>query len=214
MSRRLTPPPDPAVPHSFVFYMVDNLLTRSKSELIDIIKDLQKKIQENKDYVNWRKRLSRGTTGENAEIYIADLLNGKPSIKEAAHDMTVRGGMRLEVKGSVVNIFRNQGSINDGRRWTWHNFLGSGGAKTYHSLILVGEADKESLTTYKDKDAPYVIFDVPFKWACAVAKEKKSARFAFHLQARRSAAKGTHSRAIWQFEVTREQLVSKYRERE
>ena len=187
--------------------MADNLTSLSKPELIGLVEELECK-------VSWLKKLIRNSTGQHAEVYVTELLNGVPSIKNDAHDITVRGGMRLEVKGSAVNTFRNKGSTNDGRRWTWHNFLGVGGAKTYHSLILVGEADKKSLTTYEDKDAPYVIFDVPFKWACAVAKEKKSARFSFHLQARRSAAKGARSREIWQFEVTREQLVSRYRERE
>ena len=184
--------------------MADNLSSLSKPDLIRLVKDLQVTVR-------WLKRLIRSSTGENAELYIVELLNGSPSIKEAAHDLTVRGGKRVEVKGSDLNTFRNKGSINDYRRWTWHNFLGSGGAKVYHRLILVGEPDKKSSMTYKDKDAPYVIFDVPFKWAYDVAKEKKSARFAFHLQGRSSSAKGARSREIWQFEVTREELVSRYK---
>ena len=159
----------------------------------------------------WLKSLIRNSTGQNAELYIVELLNGMPSTKNDGHDVTVRGGKRLEVKGADINIFRNKGSINDGRRWTWHNFLGVGGAKTYDNLILVGEIDKNYIKDYKDKKSEFVIFDIPFEWAKDFASRKKTKIFTLHLQTKITGSRGIHLREIWQFEVTREALISKYK---
>jgi hypothetical protein len=194
---------------SFVFCMADNLPSLSKPELIVLVKDLREENGRLERKVSWLKRLIRNSTGENAELSIAELLNAMHSEKNDAHDMTVRDGKLLEVKGSLCNHFNVK--KGDYWRWTWHNFLGSGGNKTYDRLILVGEADKKYIETYRDKKAPFVIFDVPFKWASDVAREKKTVKFAFHLQTKLSGAKSARCREIWKFEVTREELISRYK---
>ena len=189
--------------------MADNLSSLSKPELIDLVEDLQKTNGVLERKVIWLKTLTRNSTGQNAELYILELLNGIPSIRNDGHDMIVRGGKLLEVKGSDCSHFKvNKG---DYHRWTWHNFLGSGGNKTYHRLILVGEPDKKYIETYKDKKAPFVIFDVPFEWANDFANNKKTKKFSFHLQSKKGGAKGIHLRKMWEFEVTREELISRYK---
>ena len=59
--------------------MADNLSSLSKPELIDLVEDLQKTNGVLERKVIWLKTLTRNSTGQNAELYILELLNGIPS---------------------------------------------------------------------------------------------------------------------------------------
>lgn len=98
--------------------------------------------------------------GFSGEQIISKLVNGIPTAYAAPHDITtIRGGKRLEVKYSTLNI-AVKGSKT--KRWSWGKVLGMSGRKTYDRLILVGEADPD--VDYEwFSDGPYIFFDIPYK---------------------------------------------------
>ena len=154
-------------------------------------------------------------TGKAAEEFIAELLAGESTTRNAGHDLIVKGGQRVEVKGSKCNTFKNTADGPDRQSWTWHNFLGVGKQmKTYHRLILVGEAPPEHCTEFRDPMSPFVIFDVPIRIARQIASERRDERglFAYRLMARPSSAKSSRwNRVLWTYEVTRDELIARYR---
>ena len=152
-------------------------------------------------------------TGQSAEIFVAKLLNAEATLRNADHDMIVKNGLRLEVKGSACNTFRSGKYWY--RRWTWHNFMGIGKQqKFFHRLILVGEAPDDLREEYLDPLSPYVIFDLPFSFAQRIAADRSDERghFAFGVIASPDSAKSSASnRELWRHQVTQEQLISEYR---
>lgn len=155
---------------------------------------------------------SANHTGRAAEVFVGELLNAKATVRNADHDLIVKGKRRLEVKGSACNTF-NSGK-NWYRRWTWHNFMGVGKQqKTFHRLILVGEAPEDLRNEYLDPSSPYVIFDLSLAFAQRIAAERSNDRglFAFHVLARPGSAKSSASnRELWRYQVTRADLIARY----
>ena len=139
-------------------------LDLSNPQLLRLVERLQKKVEvleAQLKVLSMRKvatdRHAANHTGRAAEFFVAELLNAKATVRNADHDLIVKGKRRLEVKGSACNTF-NTGKYWY-RRWTWHNFMGVGKQqKSFHRLILVGEAPEDLRNEYLDPLSPYAIF--------------------------------------------------------
>jgi hypothetical protein len=93
--------------------------------------------------------------GVPAEDFIAELTRGKRSRYKDGHDVTTKGGYRLEVKSSNLHSPSSSKTL----RWTWDNLLGLHETKQYDFLVLVGEKDPRYEEQYPEM--PYVCFLVP-----------------------------------------------------
>lgn len=95
---------------------------------------------------------------ESAEYRISRLIGGTLTSGSAAHDIVCARGKKFEVKFSRLNA-----ANLTTRRWSWGHPLGSGGAKSFFRLILVGETDPRFARSYRCPKSPYVLFDIPFR---------------------------------------------------
>jgi hypothetical protein len=102
-----------------------------------------------------KKRLS-GARGVPAEIFVAELTDGKRTRYKDRHDVTTKSGQRLEVKQSHLNA---PGPSNT-RRWNWDRLLGLNETKEYDFLVLMGDKDPRFDAQYP-ADLPWVCFLVP-----------------------------------------------------
>jgi hypothetical protein len=118
-----------------------------------------------------RLRVMEPLEGITAEVFVAELVGGAVTRGLAPHDIIGRDGTTFEVKFARLNIPGKGRS----RRWPWRNALGSGGAKRYDRLILVGETDPRFRDRYLEPDSPYVIFDVPFEAVSSLMKDRQIA---------------------------------------
>ena len=98
-------------------------------------------------------------TGAFVEFFFATLIGGALTNGHANYDVRGADGTKFEVKFSRLNIPYEGANCH---RWTWTNLLGSGGAKKFHRLILVGQTDPRHRRDYCDPRSPYVIFDIPY----------------------------------------------------
>ena len=103
-----------------------------------------------------RPRLVGAFAGERL---ISRLVRGVPTLFNAAHDVTLADGTRLEIKFSRLGL-ADPNAVT--KRWTWHNPYGISERKEYERLILVGETDPRTRHLFSS-DEPYIYFDVPFE---------------------------------------------------
>lgn len=181
------------------------------ARLLKRVQRLEKEIANHQASRVRADRHSSNSTGTLAEDYVCKLLGGKATERNADHDLVI-GRRRFEIKGSKCNMFYS--GVYSYTRWTWHNFLGIGSKKTFHRLILVGEADPAHRSTYRDPRSPYVIFDVPVSFAKEVAasRARYGSIFTFQLISHRDGAKTSAlCKKMWDYEVTRSELKDRYR---
>jgi hypothetical protein len=120
------------------------------------IRLLERENTQLKKEVEFFRRTPTLAQGLKGETLIANLTDGARTGYKDPHDVTVKGGDRLEVKYSHVNVPNSSTT----RRWNWHSVLGSAHNKKYEHLVLVGEKDPR----YEDQypaDLPFVFFLVP-----------------------------------------------------
>ena len=103
-----------------------------------------------------RPRLAGAFAGERL---ISRLVKGVPTLFNAAHDVTLADGTRIEIKFSRLGL-ANPHALT--KRWTWHKPYGISERKQYERLILVGETDPRTRHQFSSDD-PYIYFDVPFE---------------------------------------------------
>jgi hypothetical protein len=131
-------------------------LTREIVELRERVRLLERentRLKKERDFFRRTPTLAQGLKGE---TLIAKLTDGVRTGYKDPHDVTVKGGARLEVKYSHVNA--PNGSKT--RRWNWHSVLGSANNKAYDYLVLMGEKDPRYDDQYPD-DLEFVFFLVP-----------------------------------------------------
>jgi hypothetical protein len=116
--------------------------------------------------------------------------------------------LRLEVKYSNSHLAVRH-SIT--RRWSWLDLFGRDGGKSYNRVILVGDADPRFVDLYKDRDSPFVMFDLSFEDA------RKYYNFelgAIKLSTNPRTARTALANAFYNgFQVTRDELAAKYRQK-
>lgn len=110
-------------------------------------------LKKERDFFRRTPTLAQGLRGE---TLIVKLTGGVPTGYKDPHDVTLKGGTRLEVKYSHVNAPNRSKT----RRWNWHSVLGSANNKVYDYLVLVGEKDPRYDDQYPAGLAS-VIFLVP-----------------------------------------------------
>jgi len=145
--------------------------------------------------------------GIRGEQVVAELIGGSTTpVNERFDVLTPSKQVRLEVKYSNLNLAV---AGERTKRWTWANILGFDRAKVFESLILVGDADTRYHHLYRDRETPFIFFDVPYVDLSDVV------RFSPQLiqintnprTARTDVAKALYGR----FQITRDELISKYR---
>ena len=67
----------------------------------------------------------------------------------------------MEVKFSKLTVAVSKRKTKT-YRWNWAKVFGDKGNKVFDRLILVGEVHKECAYYYKDKNSPYIFFDIPY----------------------------------------------------
>lgn len=174
------------------------------------IQQLERQLATLTQQVRLASRHTSNSTGKQAEDFVCHLLGAKPTERNADHDLVI-GRRKFEVKGAKCAACRVGDYFYN--RWTWHNFLGIGKKKTFHRLILVGEADKQNQDTYRDPGSPYVIFDISMAFAQQIAESRANygGRFTFQLFTKRGGAKSSKlCQEIWKYEITRVELQQRY----
>ena len=188
-------------------------LKQENSRLRARLAVLEKEVERHRNLRKLADRHSSNSTGKTAEDYVCRLLGVKSTERNADHDFVI-GRRRFEIKGSKCCLgYSGADRKHSFVRWTWHNFLGSSHQKTFHRLLLVGEADETRRDTYLDKKSPYVIFDVPIEFAREIAASRKNygGRFTFQLFTHRAGAKTSQlCQRMWEYEVTRAELKKRY----
>jgi hypothetical protein len=107
------------------------------------------------DFLKTHPTISQGIKGE---TLIVDITGGTLGAYADAHDVTVGGKTKIEVKFSKLNSPVPGSST---RRWNWSKPLGwKDKGKDYDFLLLVGEKDQRFEDQYY-AGAPYVFFMVP-----------------------------------------------------
>lgn len=109
--------------------------------------------------------------GIKGETLIAQLIGGALSFYAESYDVSISGGLRIEVKYSKLNQPMKVAST---RRWNWSKPLGwLDKGKDYHYLLLIGEKDTRYLDDYPDK-TPYVYFLIPLEEVSNVMDKGKA----------------------------------------
>ncbi|WP_213308656.1 hypothetical protein [Paraburkholderia sacchari] len=107
------------------------------------------------EFLRTHPTIAQGIKGE---TLIVDVTNGVLGAYADAHDITVGGKTKIEVKFSKLNT-PVPGSTT--RRWNWSKPLGwKDKGKDYDFLLLIGEKDQRFEDQYY-AGAPYVFFMVP-----------------------------------------------------
>lgn len=128
-------------------------LVNENNELKNRLSLLEKKVH----FFEVHQSLQRGIQGEKL---IARLVDGLLSSPNSAYDITLnKDGMQIEVKYSSLSV---PSKLAQTLRWAWYSPFGSSDSKHYDRLVLVGERDDRYASRYRDKESPYIIFDLPF----------------------------------------------------
>jgi hypothetical protein len=143
--------------------------------------------------------------GSRAERFIHELIGGNRTIGSADKDLISASGIAFEIKFSNLNE-AVPGRIT--RRWNWAHILGSNRAKTFDRLLLLGPQDPQYRRDYNDSESPFVIFDIPFDEVDQLLESDNSIRINTNPTRFR---RNTHRLLILHYQVTRAQLVDRYR---
>ena len=77
--------------------MDDNLTSLSNTELITLVRALR-------GQVRLLKKHASNSTGLEAELFVAKLLNVDLTQRNAGHDLVTQNDLKIEIKGSKCNI--------------------------------------------------------------------------------------------------------------
>ena len=148
------------------------------------------------------KWLADGLRGEQI---VAQLLTGKLTRHNARNDFLLNGkNLTFEFKFSNRNLVRSGASTY---RWTRAHVLGADGRKRYDHLILVGEADPRFRKNYKDANAPYVLFDLPFDNVEALTERFGAIQI---ITNPRGTWKSKAKMLYEKYQITKQELLAKY----
>jgi hypothetical protein len=145
--------------------------------------------------------------GIRGEQVVAKLIGGTTTpVNERFDVLTSSKRVRLEVKYSNRNIAVDGAAT---MRWTWVHVLGFDNGKAFDGLILVGDADPRYQYLYRDPESPYIFFDVPYDALNAVVRHTSKI---VQISTNPRTARTEVARALFNdFQVTRDELISKYR---
>jgi hypothetical protein len=147
--------------------------------------------------------------GLRGEAIVAKLVRGAMVADNASHDVVARRGYRIEVKYSSLNApVRGR----DTRRWVWTKVFGESGHKRYDRLLLVGLADQRFSSSYKDRRAAFVLFDVPIARVRELAVPVQGGRYAaIFLTTNPLATRSARSSRLFdEYQVTGSELRTRY----
>lgn len=144
--------------------------------------------------------------GMRIEQIVAELVGGTTTPVNERFDVLTRGGVRIEVKYSNLNLVDRQRAR--ATRWTWAHILGFDGGKSFDHLILVGDADTRYRASYRDPESPFVFFDVPF---CSLQEVVRSTSQMVQITTNPDSVRAAEAIALFErFQVTPDELTIKY----
>lgn len=117
------------------------------------------------DYLTTHRTVAAGIAGEKI---VSELIGGTMSAYAAGFDVKTYNGRLIEVKQS-----RGCRSVAGypSLRWQWAKVFGERGTKSYDYLLLIGDVDARYQHLYRDRNAPYVFFCVPFVDVAALTRQ-------------------------------------------
>lgn len=171
------------------------------SESEYLLKKLKKVEGENRrlrtevEFLRCNPSIAKGLKGESL---VAKLISAKHSKRGASHDLESHGeSLLFEVKYSSLLCTISDRPL---RRWVWTKLFGEHGKKSYHRLLLVGDADPRFAAAYADPTSPYVIFDLPYEAVVELTGGVKPGR-ASRIQLTSNPSSVTSSRASALFQI-------------
>ena len=147
--------------------------------------------------------------GLRGESIVAKLVRGTMVAGNAPHDVVTKRGHRIEVKYSGLNApVRGR----DTRRWVWTKVFGESGRKKYDRLLLVGLPDQRFSSSYKDRRAAFVLFDVPIVRVRELAVPVQGGRYtAIFLTTNPLTTRSVRSSKLFgEYQVTVSELRTRY----
>ncbi len=181
-----------------------NILRELQREVRDL-REENRILRERVAFLQRHPTLAKGLKGESI---VAKLVRGTMIAGNRPHDLLAkRGRFRLEVKysGLLVTV-----RGRETRRWVWTKPFGESGKKTYDRLLLIGVADPRFSTSYKDRPAAYVLFDVPITEVAELSVSAGKYR-AIHLTTNPLTARSVRSKKLFgDYQVTASVLRARY----
>ena len=157
------------------------------------------------------KTLAKGMRGESL---VASWVNGVVTTHNASHDIELAGTLiKLEIKYSGLGFARRgiQAAGRETQRWAWSKPFGESGNKVYDRLILVGDKDPRHVGSYKDRECPYVLFDVPFDEIMPLTIQTNAGRYrSIQLTTNPKTARSADSLLFRKYQVTLGDLSERY----
>jgi hypothetical protein len=172
------------------------------------VRDLREENQILREQVGFLQRHPTLAKGLKGELIVAKVVRGAMIAGNAPYDVLAkRGRFRLEVKYSGL-LVAVRGCKT--RRWVWTKLFGESGRKNYDRLILVGLADQRFSRIYKDRCAPFVLFDVPITEVVELSFSAGKYR-AIHLTTNPLTARSVRSSKLFgDYQVTASGLRARY----
>jgi hypothetical protein len=143
--------------------------------------------------------------GLHAQSIIAKLLGGDLTHPRTASEFRL-DGLRLKVRFSTVKI--PQANTLGSKRWSWPDVIE--GPEVYHRLILIGVPDEDFRKRYLDPACSYVLFDLPFEDVESVSQIAGPHRNIHLLTDPQTAQHAFTGRLFTKFQITEEELESRY----
>lgn len=169
---------------------------------------LRARITELENQLNFLGRhqtLARGLAGERL---IAETVSGLLTSHTATVDVELPDGQTIEVKQAKVSAGNRIN--NSGRRWQWQKVFGQNNQKVYDWLLLVGEADPNFRSLYRDPNSPYVLFCVPFNKVHALTTAGTRGARGINISTNPSHARGTSSALYHRFQISLPELEAQF----
>lgn len=144
-----------------------------------------------------------------AESFVARLVSGLLSVRNASIDILSGSGRKLEVKFSKLGFADLRRTIKT-KRWAWSKPFGESGNKRYDRLILIGLKDERF--DYLDPLSPFVIFDVPYGEIFPLTINTNRGKYrSIHLTTNPNTAKSRASPLFKKYQITERDLEARYR---
>lgn len=140
-----------------------------------------------------------------AEAFIHGLVGGIRTTGSAPYDILAENGQKVEIKFSSLNTPRGASSM---RRWVWAHILGRADTKEFDQLILVAPQDPKFQKQSMDPRSPWIVFAVPAAEVRPLIEADGTIWTGTHPTKFR---RKTHERLIREFQTTRDELASCYR---
>lgn len=170
------------------------------SSLRAMINALKKENNELRKAIDRISRTTSRSVGIVGENYVAKILGLKVKGARFDHDFETPKGKRVEVKSSKLFSPSKAAAT---KRWTWHRPLGWSGGKSFDFLLLLGE--KDFRYKYRSRNAPYVMFLVPWRSVPTVST-RKGHDMIINLTTNPATGRGRASALFAQFEVSGAEL--------